>query len=487
VTAPTRGSSSRRGRRIETPAYGHDLVHPPEQIDAALADAKPEPFWLDDPARPEPRPRLDATITTDLVVVGGGFCGLWTAIIAKQRQPGRDVVLVEADRIGWAASGRNGGFVEASLTHGPENGDLHFRDELPLLDRLAGENFTAFRETVASHGIDAEWEETGVLTVATEPHQVDDLRDAAGEHSDFVTDAALRALGDSPLYRAGLFDTHGVAYVHPAKLAWGLARLAEQLGVRIFENTRATGLTMRADRVVVRAENASIDAAHVALATNAFPSLIPGLGLFTVPIYDYVLMTEPLTKAQLRDIGWTGRHGITDSSREFHYYRKTKDDRILFGGFDAVYHRGRKIRPEQDQRPETFRRLADHFFSTFPQLTGIRFTPTWGGVIDMSTQLVAFHGTAKRGRVAYSAGYTGLGVAATRFGAEVMLDLLEGRETERTRLKMSRRLPIPIPPEPLAYPLIQLMRRAVQKSDRNGGRDGILLRVAGLFGVGFDS
>jgi glycine/D-amino acid oxidase-like deaminating enzyme len=474
---------------VTDPAYGHDLLHPVDEIDAALADAKPHPFWLDDPARPEPRPRLDdETITTDLVVVGGGFCGLWTAIIAKQRQPDRDIVLIEAARIGWAASGRNGGFVEASLTHGPENGALHFPDELPILDRLADENFAAFRATVATHGLDAEWEETGVLTVATEPHQVDDLRDAAGEQSAFVTDAALRELGDSPLYRAGLFDTHGVAYVHPAKLAWALAGLAEKLGVRIFENSRATRLTTSsADRVVIRTEHGSIDAARVALATNAFPSLIPGLGLFTVPIYDYVLMTEPLTKAQLRAIGWTGRHGITDSSREFHYYRKTKDDRILFGGFDAVYHRGRKIRPEQDQRPETFRRLADHFFSTFPQLAGIRFTHTWGGVIDMSTQLVAFHGTAKGGRVAYSAGYTGLGVAATRFGAEVMLDLLEGRETERTRLKMSRRLPIPIPPEPFAYPLIQLMRRAVQKSDRNGGRDGILLKVAGLFGVGFDS
>jgi glycine/D-amino acid oxidase-like deaminating enzyme len=487
VTDRPRRSSSARRARIETPAYGHELRNPAQLVEEALQDAKPEPFWLDDPARPEPRPRLDETITTDLVVVGGGFCGLWTAIIAKQRQPDRDVVLIEADRIGWAASGRNGGFVEASLTHGPDNGALHFPDELSILDRLADENFAAFRETVATYDLDAEWEETGVLTVATEPHQVDDLRGAAGKDSEFVTDAALRELGDSPLYRAGLFDTHGVAYVHPAKLAWELARLAEELGVRMFENTRATKLTARDNGVTVRTEGATVDAAHVALATNAFPSLIPGLGLFTVPIYDYVLMTEPLTKAQLRAIGWTGRHGITDSSREFHYYRKTKDDRILFGGFDAVYHRGRKIRPEQDQRPETFRRLADHFFSTFPQLTGVRFTHTWGGVIDMSTQLVAFHGTAKRGRVAYSAGYTGLGVAATRFGAEVMLDLLEGRVTDRTRLKMSRRLPIPIPPEPFAYPLIQLMRRAVQKSDRNGGRDGILLKVAGLFGVGFDS
>jgi glycine/D-amino acid oxidase-like deaminating enzyme len=488
VTPHSRWSSSARRARIETPAYGHELRNPAQVVGEALQDAKPKPFWLDDPARPEPRPRLDDGETTDLVVVGGGFCGLWTAIIAKQRHPDRDVVLLEAHRIGWAASGRNGGFVEASLTHGPDNGALHFPDELSTLDRLADENFAAFRETVAVHDLDVEWEETGVLTVATEPHQIDDLREAADEHATFVTDAALRELGDSPLYRAGLFETDGVAYVHPAKLAWGLARVAEQLGVRIFENSRATRLTTSgADRVVIRTEQGAIDAARVALATNAFPSLIPGLGLFTVPIYDYVLMTEPLTKAQLRAIGWTGRHGITDSSREFHYYRKTKDDRILFGGFDAVYHRGRRIRPEQDQRPETFRRLADHFFSTFPQLAGIRFTHTWGGVIDMSTQLVAFHGTAKRGRVAYSAGYTGLGVAATRFGAEVMLDLLEGRETERTRLKMSRRLPIPIPPEPLAYPLIQLMRRAVQRSDRNGGRDGILLKVAGLFGVGFDS
>lgn len=105
----------------------------------------------------------------------------------------------------------------------------------------------------------------------------------------------------------------------------------------------------------------------------------------------------------------------------------------------------------------------------------------------MSTQLVAFHRKARRGRVAYSAGYTGLGVVATRFGAEVMLDLLAGTENERTRLKMSRRLPIPIPPEPFAYPLIQRMRRTVAKSDRNGGKDGLLLKLAGMFGVGFDS
>ncbi|MEV7692182.1 FAD-dependent oxidoreductase [Microbacterium sp. NPDC089189] len=469
-------------------AYGHDLQADPAVLRAALAGASATPFWLDDPARPEPRPALADDTTADLLIVGGGFCGLWTALLAKERHPDRRVVLVEARRIGWAASGRNGGFCEATLTHGEENGQLHFAADMPVLDRLAEENFAAFQEALQTHGIDAEWETTGMLTVATEPHQIAWLREAAdGENARFLARDDLGVFVHSPLYRAGLYEAGDVAYVHPAKLAWGLAEAAERLGVEIHENTPVRGLRTAGDGMTARAGDVHVRARRVALATNAFPSLLPALRLFTVPIYDYVLVTEPLSKEQLAAIGWTGRHGITDSSREFHYLRKTADDRILFGGYDAVYHRGRRIRASQDQRAETFQRLADHFFATFPPLAGIRFTHAWGGAIDMSTQLTAFHGIAKGGRVAYSAGYTGLGVGATRFGADVMLDLLDGAETERTRLRMSRRLPIPIPPEPLAYPLIQWMRRAVAHSDQNGGKDGPLLRLAGLFGVGFDS
>ncbi len=470
-------------------AYGHEIRTDLGTIRGALAEASTTPFWLDDPDRPAARGGVSGLVSTDLLVVGGGFAGLWTALIAKERDPKRRVVLVEGNRIGWAASGRNGGFCEASLTHGPENGELHFADEMPVLNRLADENFAGIRAAIERYGIDAEWEETGVLTVATEPHQIDWLREAA-EHSaneTFLEGESLRERGNSPLYRAGMFGTDGVAYVNPAKLAWGLAAAAERLGVEISEHTRVTRLRTDGNVMVAQTAHGEIRASRVALATNVFASLLPELRLFTVPIYDYVLMTEPLSADQLAAIGWTERHGITDSSREFHYYRKSSDNRILFGGYDAVYHRGRRVKAAQDQRPETFERLADHFYSTFPQLSGIRFSHKWGGAIDMSTQLVAFHGSARGGRVAYSAGYTGLGVGATRFGADVMLDLLEGRDTERTRLKMSRRLPIPIPPEPLAYPLVQMMRRAVARSDRNGGKDGILLKLAGLFGVGFDS
>lgn len=472
-------------------AYGHDLRTPIATLRSALAGARPTPFWLDDPARPAARASLHGDAQTDLLIVGGGFCGLWTAVLAKERSPQRRVVLVEANRIGWAASGRNGGFVEATLTHGDENGERHFAEERPILDRLADENFRAMAEAITRYEIDAEWEETGILTVATEPHQVPWLAEYTAADPDqrvFLDGDALRRRGDSPVYRAGVLETHGVAYVNPAQLAWGLADTAERLGVEIYEGTPARRLRPRADGTVeITVPHGSVRASQVALGTNAFPSLLRRLRLFTVPVYDYALMTEPLDAQQLESIGWTDRHGITDSSREFHYYRKTADDRILFGGYDAVYHRGRRLKNSQDRRPETFERLADHFALTFPQLAGVRFTHAWGGAIDMSTQLVAFHGVAKAGRVAYSAGYTGLGVAATRFGADVMLDLLDGADTERTRLKMSKTLPIPVPPEPFAYPLIQLMRRAVAKSDRNGGKNGLLLRLAGLFGVGFDS
>ncbi len=472
---------------IPATAYSRIRQHPVELLRESLKGAAPIPFWLDSPDRPEQLPPLTDDLTADLVVVGGGYCGLWTALIAKERDPKRDVVLIEAAELGWAASGRNGGFCEFSLTHGPENGERHFPDELDTLERLARENFDALKASIARYSMDVEFEETGVLMVATEPHQIDYLREAADENADatFYEGDALPV--KSPLYRAAVAETAGFGFVHPAKLVWELRRVCLELGVRIFEKSPVRAIARSGEAVLVSADRGSVVASRVALATNGFPSLLARTRILTVPIYDYAIVTEPLRRDQLESIGWVDRHGINDSSREFHYYRKTADDRILFGGFDAIYHRGGRIRSSHDQRPETFELLADHFFSTFPQLAGIRFTHQWGGMIDMSTQLVAFHGIAWGGRVAYSAGYTGLGVAATRFGGETMLDLLAGEKTPRTELSWANRHPFPIPPEPARYPLIQLMRRAVATSDARGGRDGLLIKIADRFGIGFDS
>jgi glycine/D-amino acid oxidase-like deaminating enzyme len=466
------------------PAYSQTRRNPAERIRRSLEGASSMPFWLDSPDRPEPEPALAGAVAADLLVVGGGYSGLWAALMAKEADPSRSVVLIEASEVAWAASGRNGGFFEASLTHGEENGERHFPDELEQLHRLADENVEEFVAALERHGIDAEYEPTGTLTVATEPHQVEELR--AGGAEGFYEGDALRALVDSPVYRAGRLETHGNALIHPAKLAWGLKRACLELGVKIFERTRATALAKSPGGVRVTTPAGEVFATHVVLATNGFPSLVKRSRPRTIPVYDYVLMTEPLTAAQLESIGWTDRFGITDSSRQFHYYRKSADDRILFGGYDAVYHPGGRIRPAYDQRPATFETLADHFFTTFPQLD-VKFTHAWGGMIDMSTRFVAFYGTAFGGRVAYSAGYTGLGVGATRFGAKVVLDLLSGQPTELTSLKLVRSKPMPLPPEPLATPAVTLMRRAIAQSDENGGRDGLLIRTADKFGIGFDS
>ncbi len=455
----------------------------------ALADAEPRVYWLDTPDRPASRQTLQASTRTDLAVVGGGFTGLWTALLAKERDPGRDVVLLEGERIGWAASGRNGGFCAASLTHGEANGRERFPHEYPTLERMGLENLDAIESTVARYGIACDFRRTGSLDVATEDHQVDALRElAAGGGGEFLDEDAVRAELRSPTYKAGVWDRLGTALVDPAALAWGLAAAAEAAGVRVLEHTPVVGVTRSGNGLALRTANGpTVHADRVALGTNAFPTLLRRLRLHTVPVYDYVLMTEPLSTAQLGAIGWAHRQGVGDTANQFHYYRLTADNRILWGGYDAIYHFGRTVRPGYDQRPATFHTLAGHFFETFPQLEGLRFTHRWGGAIDTCTRFFAFYGTAFSGRAAYALGYTGLGVGASRFGADVMLDLLSGARTERTELESVRRRPLPFPPEPLAFAGIQATRWSLQQADRNEGRRNLWLRALDRAGLGFDS
>jgi glycine/D-amino acid oxidase-like deaminating enzyme len=454
------------------------------QFGRLVLAAKPTPYWLDQPDAPPVREPLLGDTACDLAVVGGGFSGLWTALLAKQLHPERSVVLVEGNRIGWAASGRNGGFCEASLTHGEANGMERFPAEFSTLERLGAENLAAIEATVAKYGIECDFERTGQLAVATQEYQVEEFRSVPGG---FLDTAAVRAEVNSPTYLAGLWDKDGCAMVQPARLAWGLADACAQLGVRIYERTPVISLASSADEVAVRTWSGVIRAKQVALGTNAFPALVKRLRAYTVPVYDYVLMTEPLSSAQLASIGWQHRQGIGDSANQFHYYRLTSDNRILFGGYDAIYHFGRTIRASYDQRPATFEKLAGHFFSTFPQLEGLSFTHRWGGAIDTCTRFCAFFGTAHRGRVAYALGYTGLGVGATRFGARVMLDLLSGAETELTQLDMVRSKPVPFPPEPLAYLGVQATRWSLNHADRNDGKRNLWLRTLDAAGLGFDS
>jgi glycine/D-amino acid oxidase-like deaminating enzyme len=226
----------------------------------------------------------------------------------------------------------------------------------------------------------------------------------------------------------------------------------------------------------------------VALAAGVFGrSLVRRIGSFAVPVWDYVLMTEPLSAGQLASLGWNGPRGASDMGNQFHYFRLTRDNRMLWGGYDAVYYNGGAIREEHAQSPATFGRLATHFFALFPQLEDVSFTHAWGGIIDTCSRFCAFFGTAHAGRLAYAAGYTGLGVGATRFAAQVMLDKLSNSDTERTRLALVRSKPLPFPPEPARSAVIQLTRASIARADASGGRRDAWLRLLDRIGLGFDS
>lgn len=469
----------------------HDTVFERSAPDArlvadALRESRHAVFWLDD-VPGERAPALGSDVDADLAIVGGGYTGLWTAVRAKERDPDLRVVLLEAATIGWAASGRNGGFVEASLTHGEANGERRWPEELARLDELGHENLDAIEQTVARYGMPVDFERTGTLSVAVEPHQVPWL-DGPSTDDDVALDRdAVRAEIDSPTFLAGRWEKRGTALAHPARLAAELARVARELGVEVFEHSRVTRLDSARDAVTLHTDGGRVRARRAALATNVFPSLLRRNRLMTVPVYDYVLMTEPLTAAQKAAIGWTNRQGLADLANQFHYSRLTADDRILYGGYDAVYFAGGRIRPRYEERPASYERLASHLLTTFPQLEGIRFTHRWAGVIDTSTRFCAFFGAARGGRVAYAAGFTGLGVAATRFAADVMLDKLGGLDTERTQLRMVRERPLPFPPEPAASIGITLTRLSLDRADHREGKRNVLLKTLDALGLGFDS
>ncbi|HEY0718972.1 MAG TPA: FAD-dependent oxidoreductase [Streptosporangiaceae bacterium] len=459
----------------------------------SLAGAQPRSFWTSQPGAPEPAAAMTGAQRADLVVVGGGFSGLWTALLARERDPDTDVVLVEASTAGWAASGRNGGFCSASLTHGIGNGLSRFPGEMPQLEKLGAQNLAEIAATVTSRGIDCDFAATGELAVATAPWQLEGLTEEAeaaralGHRVTELDAAAVRAELDSPKFVGGTWYHDTCAMVDPARLARGLRQACLDAGVRIYEHTPVRSAGPDAGAVALTTPYGRIRAGQVALATGAYPPLLRRIRNYFVPVYDYVLVTRPLSGAELASLGWANRQGVADSGNQFHYFRLTADHRILWGGYDAVYFAGGTMGGGHDQRPQTFLALAEHFFATFPQLEDVSFEYSWGGAIDTCSRFFAFYGTAWRGRLAYACGHTGLGVGASRFGANVMLDLLSGQPTERTSLQLVRSRPVPFPPGPARTAVIQLTRASLARADRDAGRRDLWLRVLDRLGLGFDS
>jgi glycine/D-amino acid oxidase-like deaminating enzyme len=337
---------------------------PPSATDrASYADARTRPFWLDNLPPREPRPALSETVDADLCIVGAGFTGLWAALHAKRDDPQREVVLLEERTAGFGASGRNGGFLVASLTHGLQNGLARFPEEIELLERLGRENLTGLVADVDRYRIDCDLELTGELLPILAPYQdgwLEEERELAERYGYtvevFADAAAIQREVASPTYRGGLWTKDSGGIVDPAKLIVGLLSAALRSGVRVFEQTPARRIDAGRDAVTVRTDRGAVRARRVLLATSAYPPLLRAIRRYVLPVYDYVLVTEPLSRDQRAAIGWSHRQGIGDGANQFHYYRLTSDDRILWGGYDAVYRFG--TGPGSARRPRSHVREA---------------------------------------------------------------------------------------------------------------------------------
>jgi glycine/D-amino acid oxidase-like deaminating enzyme len=426
-----------------------------------------------------PNPPLTGELAADIAIIGGGFTGLWTAVQLKELAPDANVAVLEQAVLGYGGSGRNAGQVSGCLDHGHAKAITHFGlDEARRMARIGLENLDELEQFCRHENIACDFSRAGQLLVALTPAHIDEAREnveAAGRLGvpgvRMLTADETRAELDSPLYLGAAFDpTWGT--IHPVKLIDGLKRVAEQRGVKIFERTPVTDLrAVKTDKIV--------------LATNAYTHhLAPRLLRRYIPLYDYVLVSEPLTPAQQAAIGWRHRQAVVDGRTFFNYYRLTADNRILWGTSEALYYRGNRVDESCDHSEKHYAQLRASFRRHFPQIAELKFEYAWGGPIASTTRFTPFFGT--HGRITYGLGYTGLGVASSHLAGKILAHLTLGKPSPVLDLAMVRHRPLPYPPEPLRSWGVNVVSRSLRRVDA-GEKPNLLLRALDGAGIGFSS
>ena len=462
----------------------------------ALKAAKSRPLWHDPEIMPEALQPLATNEKCELLIVGGGFTGLWAAVQVKERKPDADIILIEQTFVGDGASGRCGGFLSTSLAHGETNTEHRFSGEADRLDKLGTQNMKELLETLERYNIDARYEKTGRMGVALSPQIAAELHSeyeqAKAEGKDVVwfDKNAVREQVNSPTFFGGMWNREGQdGVVDPARLCWGLKEvLLNQPGVRIYEGTRLLGIEADGkEGMKANCEGGVISSDKILMATNAFTSSIGRIRRSVIPVWDYQIATEPLTEEQLESIAWgRSRQALSDEVNMFHYFRLTKDNRITFGGGAAVrYYFNSGIDMKYDDAPTLYEKLAEEFFEIFPQLAGIRFSNKWGGIIATSTRFCMVPGVAYDGRLAWSVGYTGHGISAARFGARIGIELLGYEPSDIIDMQFVTRKALPWAPEPFRWLGVRFTQHSLIKADRNDGKRGLWLRFLDMLGLGF--
>ena len=450
-------------------------------------------FWLAQRGRAAEHP-LEGRHEADIVVIGAGFTGLWTAHHLMNLEPRSDVALVEQGTTAYGASGRNAGMLGEGIDHSHELAIAHFgRDEARRLALLGRENVAEIRRFLSERQIDCDFEASGMLHVALIESQAKDLeaslecaRSLGVDDYRLLSRDQIRAEIHSERYQGALFNP-GSAILDPVKLAEGLKREALRRGARVFEGSAVTSIEEDGAGVRVVTSSGELRARRVVLAMSAYTHhLLPGVLFRFIPLYDYILVSEPLSPAEREAIGWRRRQGVADVRSFFKYYRLTPDDRVLWGTSEAQYYSGNRVDATCDHSERRYAELRESFVRHFPALEGLAFPYAWGGAICATTRFTPFFGRARGGRVLYSLGFTGHGLATTHLAGKILAHIVLERGSPLLDLKLVKEKPFPYPPEPLRGWAVQMVSRALRRVDQ-GEKPSALLRLLDALGIGLSS
>jgi glycine/D-amino acid oxidase-like deaminating enzyme len=450
-------------------------------------------YWLAHLPRHEVT-SLQAPAETDIVVIGGGLTGLWTALFLKELDPAREVAVVEQGIAAWGASGRNAGMLAETIDHTHGLAIQHFgRAEAARLAALGEANVRELTDFLRDRDIQCDYEPSGRFMASfTEAHlaeaqrNLDVARSLGIESHRVLTREQMQAEVHSPLYIGGL-EVRGGGILDPARMTDGLRREAQRLGVRVFERTRVERIEEDGAGVRLTANGTTLRARRAVLGTSAYTHhLLPQVRHRFIPLYDYIMVSEPLTAAQWESIGWKGRQGITDGRTFFNYYRPTADGRVLWGTSEATYYRGNRVDESCDHSPRHYDALRASWRRTFPQLADLEWPYAWGGPICSTTRLTPYFGKALGGRAWYGLGFTGHGLGSTRLAGRILAHLALDRPSELLSLSLVTRPPFPYPPEPLRGWAVEAVTRDLRRVDQ-GEAPSVMLRLLERMGIGFSS
>src|SRR4051794_15490958 len=431
-------------------------------------------WWMEEARAalgPEPQPPLNGSTAADIVILGGGYTGLWTAWFLKERDPGCDVVLLEGDELcGSGPSGRNGGFcygmwedLEALIRFFGETQALRMAE-------TAQRSVDEIEAWLSANGVDAWFMRGGHLTVATSAaqdgawaslvstaHRLD-----VGERFIELDAAAVQDRCRSPVFRGGLLQPDN-ATLQPARLALGLRAALLERGVRIHESSHITRFR-DGSSVEVETTSGMVRAARGVLALGAWSASLPSFRRTIVPRGTYIVVTEPAPD-RLAEIGWTGGEGLGDWRTALHYFRSTPDGRIAFGAAAATAGAGVGLGPRLRYDEASIVKLVDDFRRFFPSWADVGIEAAWGGPMDVTGRHQPSFGALPGGAVHYGVGYTGGGVGPCHLGGKILAGLTLGIDDEHTALPLVGMPMQRFPPEPLLSMGAALTQHAIVRKD----------------------